>query len=102
MLATNDRVVTALVDGMHLESYRTVNPINRCPQTLVPPQAVKKFRAKYVSLHALAGQRKVHIATMKSRLEALRIEPAFDPKKISARFYLRKDVEDHARRRPGE
>jgi hypothetical protein len=34
LLATHDRVVSRLMNGKQLASYRALNPVNRCPQTL--------------------------------------------------------------------
>jgi hypothetical protein len=52
----------------------------------VAPKEVKRFKATYVSLHALAKERKIYIGAMKSKLDAAGIAPAFDPKEVGARF----------------
>jgi hypothetical protein len=70
LLGTHDGVVASLIAAGHLASYRGVNAVNRCPQTLVAPQEIKRFKATYVSLYELAKERKVYIGTMKSELDA--------------------------------
>jgi hypothetical protein len=47
---------------------------------------------EYVSLFALAKKRRKHFRVVKSKLEFDGVEPAFDPKKIGASFYRRKDL----------
>jgi hypothetical protein len=91
-MATNERVLQRLIAFEHIASVVAVNRFNRRPQTLVTPKEIKKFRANYVSLHALAKERKIYIGTMKNKLDAAGIMPAFDPKEVGARFYLRKDT----------
>jgi hypothetical protein len=65
---------------------------NRCPQTLVANKELKRFKARFVSLWALSKERGMYIATLKSKLDRARIEPAFDPVAIGARFYRRRDA----------
>lgn len=55
------------------------------------PAEVERFRAKYVSLFALAKERGEHFRAVKKALEAAGIGPAFDPE-VGARFYRRCDV----------
>ncbi|UGX97959.1 hypothetical protein G6321_00023630 [Bradyrhizobium barranii subsp. barranii] len=92
LLGTHDGVVASLIAAGHLASYRAVNSVNRCPQTLVAPQEIKRFKATYVSLHELAKKRRLYIGTMKSKLDAAGIQPAFDPKEVGATFYLRRTI----------
>jgi hypothetical protein len=92
LLGTHDGAVASLIDGGHLASYRAINAVNRCPQTLVAPKELKRFKETYVSLHELAKARKLYIGTMKSKLDAAGIQPAFDPKEVGATFYQRVSV----------
>jgi hypothetical protein len=91
-IATSDGVLDALIAQGHIASFTGVNPVNRCPQTLVAPKVIKKFSAKYVSLSILPKKHGVHIATMKRRLDLAGIEPAFDPVRVGARFYLARQL----------
>ena len=91
LLGTHDGVVASLIAAGHLASYRSLNAVNRCPQTLVARKEIKKFKATYVSLHALAKKRKIFIGTMRNMLEAAGVAPAFDPKEVGATFYRRSE-----------
>jgi hypothetical protein len=90
-LETSDKVVTALIATGDLISSTVTNPINRCPQVVVSPEEVARFQKMYVSLFALAKERRRHIKTVKNELDAAGIEPAFDQEKIGATFYWRRD-----------
>jgi hypothetical protein len=90
-LATNHRVLLALIANKHLATYRAMNPINKCSQTVVAPAELERFQTTYVSLHVLAKERGLHHLAMKKALDKQGIEPALDHLKIHARFYLRKD-----------
>jgi lambda repressor-like predicted transcriptional regulator len=90
MLETNDRVVRALIDGGHLKAIVAINPVNRCPQTVVSPAEVARFRKTYISLFQLARARGKHIATVKNEMRAACVKPALAPIRVKATFYLRK------------
>jgi hypothetical protein len=92
-LCTNDRVVTALITQKHLATFTAKNPVNRCMQTLVTPKELERFLKTYVSLHVLAKERKQFGAAVKKDLEAAGTRPAFDLKKVFARFYRRSDLQ---------
>jgi hypothetical protein len=91
VLRTHDLVVSALIAGKYLPSFRAVNPATRFMQTLVAPEELARFHKTYVSLHVLAKERKLHHLTMKIELDAAGIQPAFDHEKVRARFYRRSD-----------
>jgi hypothetical protein len=67
-----------------------INPVNRCPQTVVKPEEVARFQKKYISLFQLARERRQHIMAAKTEMKTAGVKPAFDTKKIGATFYLRK------------
>jgi hypothetical protein len=90
-LETTDKVVVALIATGDLPSSTVTNPINRCPQVVVSPEEVAGFKKKYISLFALAKERRKHIKTLKNELDAAGIKPAFDQEEIGATFYLRRD-----------
>ena len=58
------------------------------------PDAVtgERFARKFISLFALAKQQGRHFLAVKKELDAAGIEPALDPKKVGATFYLREDL----------
>jgi len=93
-LATNHRVLLALVVNKHLATYRATNPVNKCAQTVVAPAELERFKTTYVSLHVLAKECGLHHLAMKKMLDEKGIEPALDHVKVRARFYLRNDLKD--------
>jgi hypothetical protein len=84
-------VVLALFRQGHLTTFRAPNPVNRRVQTLVAKAELARFRKTYVSLHMLAKERKRHHVALKRDLDAAGIKPAFDHRKVFARFYGRCD-----------
>lgn len=86
-IGVSDQVLDALIAHGHIASFRSINPVNRCPQTIVSHVEIGRFKANYVSLWRLSKERGIHIATMKTRLEQAGVEPAFAPEAIGARFY---------------
>jgi hypothetical protein len=90
-IETSDRVLDALIAQGHIASFIAAHPVNKHPQTLIAPTEIERFRKEYVSLWGLSKQERILIATMKARLEAAGIKPAFDPEKTGARFYRRGD-----------
>ena len=93
LLETNDRVVRALIDGGHLKATVAINPVNRCPQTVVSPSEVARFRKTYISLFQLARASGKHIATVKNEMRAAGVKPALAPNSVKATFYLRNTTE---------
>jgi TniQ len=96
MLETHDGVIQALITLGLLKSFLAINSVNRCPQTVVSPEEVARFRETYVSLFHLSRERKKHIKAVKNELEASGVKPAFAPMKTKATFYLRAEVANFA------
>jgi hypothetical protein len=88
-LGVTDRVARMLIRLGHLKTVSTINPINRCPQSVVMPAEVERFQRKYVSLFGLAKERGRHFRKLKQELDEAGVEPAFDVNKIGATFYRR-------------
>jgi hypothetical protein len=95
-LCTTAKVAAALIKHGHLRSITVVNPINRCPTVVVPAEEVERFDRSFVSLFALAKQRRRHFIAVKKELQAAGVEPVFNPKKIGASFYRRREFAVHA------
>jgi hypothetical protein len=91
-LGCSDNVVRAMVAAGHLKTRTVVNPMNKCPQVVVMPAEVERFRREYVSLFALAKERGEHFRAVKKEIEAAGVTSAFDVEEIGARFYLRSTV----------
>ncbi|WEX11676.1 TniQ family protein [Chelativorans sp. AA-79] len=92
-LGTKTQVVKALIEHGYLPARTAVNPINRCPQTIVMPEDLARFQRSYVSLMNLAKERGEHFSQVKSQLKSCGIAPAFDPTVVGATFYLRYPLE---------
>ena len=88
-LRTNTKVVKALIAHGLLPTFASVNPINRCPITLIAEQDVRAFQEKYVSLTEAARARGMHLPVLKKELSAAGIEPALTADVYGAAFYLR-------------
>jgi hypothetical protein len=91
-LGTNDRVVQALVDAGHLTGLEAINPVNHCPQTVVTPAEVERFRSTYISLNDLARAAGKGLPRVKQELKVRGVQPAFKPKRIGATFYVLEEV----------
>jgi hypothetical protein len=91
VIRTHPKVAGRIIAAGDLKSFVAINPTNQCPQILVKPEEAAKFSKKYVSLFALAHERGMNVKTLKKVLDAAGVEPAFDPRKIGARFYRRSD-----------
>lgn len=72
-----------------LASERVINPVNRCPQTVVPFAAFEAFEREYVSLAQLARETGVNARKLKARLEAEGVKPVFEPERVGALLYPR-------------
>jgi hypothetical protein len=97
-LRVADRVTAALIKYGILKSITVINPINRCPTVVVPAAEVERFERTFVSLFAIARQRKRHFMAVKKELQLAGVEPVFNPRKIGATFYRRtqlKALENH-------
>lgn len=92
-IGTSDLALEALIAAGHVAAYTGTNPVNRCPQTLVAEAELERFKAKFVSLWALSRKRRIHIATLRSKLDDAGVGPAFDSAAVRARFYRRSDVD---------
>ncbi|MGP9820032.1 TniQ family protein [Salinarimonas sp. NSM] len=94
-LRTSTAVIEALIapgpDGEApiLETVTAINPVNRCPQVVVPFAALEAFEREYVGLMALAKETGIHQVQLRKRLDVAGVVPAFEPDRVGARFYAR-------------
>lgn len=88
-LGVHQRVVEGLLARGHLPRVATINPVNRCPNLIVPPDAVDTFQRTYVSLWDLAGQWQTNAFKLKKELDRRGVEPAIGRDQVGATFYLR-------------
>src|SRR5690606_27475241 len=92
-LGTKTQVVKALIEHGHLPARTAVNPINRCPQTIVMPEDLARFQQTYVSLMNLAREHGKHFIRIKRELENRGVETAFAAEVMGARFYPRAELQ---------
>jgi TniQ len=90
-LGVTDKVARQLIRHGMIVTVDVINPVNMCPQTVVMPAEVERFRREFVSLFALAKERGRHFRRLKQEMDEAGIEPVFDVNKIGATFYRRKD-----------
>lgn len=88
-LGVHQRVVEGLIAGGHLPRVATINPVNRCPNLIVPPDAVDTFQRAYVSLSELARRWEVNAFKLKKDLDRRGIRPALRNDQVGATFYQR-------------
>lgn len=91
-LRVADRVTRKLIAGGHLRTVTAINPVNRCPVTIVPTEDIERFETEFVTLFALARQQGRHHMAVKKELEAAGVKPALDPEQIGATMYRRRDL----------
>jgi hypothetical protein len=91
-LGVCDKVISALIEHGHLPSTTRINPVNRCPQTVVMPADLDAFQRSYVTLFGLAKERRENFRKTKKAMEDAGVEPAFDPNVIGATFYRRHNI----------
>ncbi|MEI5679516.1 MULTISPECIES: TniQ family protein [unclassified Mesorhizobium] len=89
-LGVTTGVLKALVMHGHLPSRVEVNPINRCPQTVIDPADMTIFKTTYVSLMQLAEETGIHFNRLK--MELVGIPLAMDRDLIGSRFYHRSSI----------
>lgn len=86
-LKTSTRVIKALIEYHHLDAEIAVNPINRCPQTIVKRDVLTAFMDRFETASSLARRSGSHLQTMMKRLDGLGVGPAFPKDQIPATFY---------------
>ena len=89
-LAVNTQVLKSLMEAGYLQSQVAINPLNRCPQTIIFLDDIEKFRSTYVSLTVLSRELGVHFTNLKKRLTNIPL--AMDREKIGGSFYLRSSL----------
>ncbi|TXH38856.1 MAG: hypothetical protein E6Q98_01250 [Rhodospirillaceae bacterium] len=91
-LRVSSRVLKGLIAGGHLPAHTVINPVNRCPQSVVMENDLAAFEATYISLTDIASQQKKHAVTVRRELGAAGVSPAFDPAAVKATFYRRDSI----------
>ncbi|TBZ57139.1 TniQ family protein [Rhizobium leguminosarum] len=92
-LGTAYGVLQRLIDDGHIRSRRAINPVNRCPQTVIDPSDVAEFNCTFVGLNSLVMQHRRAHATIRNILGDAGVTPAFPPDELGCTFYRRDEVE---------
>lgn len=91
-LGVSTRVLTALIAHGYLPSREAINPVNRCPQTVVDQADIDFFRETYVGLRALGIEVGAYLGDLKQQLAETAIVPCIEPDLVFATFYRRSDI----------
>jgi hypothetical protein len=75
-LGVHTSAVQGLIAGGYLATEIAINPVNRCPQTIVTETEMTRFESETVTLSRLAQERHQSRETMRRMLAAQGIEPA--------------------------
>ncbi|MES0881769.1 TniQ family protein [Roseibium sp. SCP14] len=86
-LKTSTRVVKALIEHGYLQAETAVNPINRCPQTIVKRDVLHSFMVKFETANSLSRRTGNHLQTLMRRLKGLGINPAFPTDQVPATIF---------------
>ncbi len=86
-LKTTTRVVKALINHHHLAAETAVNPINRCPQTIVKRDVLDAFMDEFETASSLSRRSGTHLQTLMKRLHGLGVDAAFPKDQIPATIY---------------
>lgn len=89
---TRPHVVRKLIVAGYLKAVTVINPVNRCPVTIVPTEEVERFEAEFVTLFAIARQQCRHHMAVKKEFTAAGVKPAMNPEKVGATIYRRSDL----------
>lgn len=91
-LRVADKVTRKLIACGHLRTVTAINPVNRCPVTIVPTEEIERFEAEFVTLFSIARQQGRHHLAVKKDIEAAGVKPAMTPEKVGATIYRRSDI----------
>jgi hypothetical protein len=86
------QVIVALANHGVLHSQVIPNPVTHMRQRVISVADLEEFDRKYISLHALAKQRRRHIRIVNADVQAVGPRPILDPAAVKATFYARADI----------
>jgi TniQ len=92
VMKTTQRVMSQLIAGGHIKTVTAINPVNRCPQIVIPFEELERFKTTFVSLHQLGVERGCHMRAVLKELNASGVQPANEFEKVGATFYRRNDL----------
>jgi hypothetical protein len=89
-IGISDAALGALIAHGHVATLIGRNPVNKCPQRLVPADEIACFQGRYISLWRLSKECNVQIAAMKTMLDSAGVAPAFEG--VFAKLYRTADL----------
>lgn len=92
-LGIRGSAIQQMIQSGILETIVVVNPVNRCPQVIVPPAAYEKFVSAYTSLRDVSFQ-KGHLSARRTLKELMSSGIHPDPQILSfgAYVFLKSDI----------
>lgn len=91
LLATSTHAVLTLLGNGHLPACTVVNPVNRCPQTVVPREALDAFRETFVSLAEMSRKRGVNPRALLRELREAGINAAMVFGQAKRSYFFRRE-----------
>jgi len=90
-LGVHTSTVQGLIAGGHLATEVAVNPVNRCPQTVVTQAEMTRFESETVTLSRLARERHQSREALQRMLAARGIKPAIAIEAAKRTLLFRRD-----------
>ena len=91
-LGMSTRAVKSLIGEGLLATVSARNPVRRQPQQVIEPEALQEFQRRYVSLQALAKERRKAIRSLGREIAAVGVVPVRDPAALHLTLYDRADI----------
>ncbi|WP_414470631.1 TniQ family protein [Microvirga sp. M2] len=91
-LGVHTSTVQGLIAGGHLATEVAVNPVNRCPQTVVPEAEMARFESETITLSRLARERHQSRGALQRTLVAHGIKPAIVIEAAKRTLLFRRDT----------
>ncbi|MFG1419944.1 TniQ family protein [Xanthobacter sp. V0B-10] len=91
-LGMSTSAVKRLIEEGFLATVLVENPVRRQAQRVIEPEALLEFQRQYVSLHALAKERRKAIRSLGRELATVGVVPVRDPAALHLTLYDRADI----------
>lgn len=91
-IGVHTSAVKGLIAGGHLATETAVNPVNRCPQTVVTDTEMTRFETENATLSRLANERHQSRETLRRMLAARGIKPAIVIEAAKRTLLFRRDA----------
>ena len=91
-LETASRAMKALIAEGVFQPMVITNPIHGGKSKVIPAAQVEDFERTYISLFKLALAKGRHMRKVLAEMNALGIQPAWDPDVVFSRWYRRSEI----------